>query len=158
MSTFAYLKGVDESRIPSIPLKPSEKVIIGRKPHCELVVSHKAISGEHASFWCDTSDPTGRSYMIENMGTSGTFVNDVRLSKPGVQFSIKVRSRHSENIQYIRSFPDDLVNAYTSENGYYFYFGGCLSPISGWRLGFPRLPLPFCQNISGTREMPEGGA
>lgn len=54
-----------------------DKMILGRKPHNDIVIAHSAVSGEHAAFTFIDDD-----VFVEDLGsTNGTFVNGRKVSK-----------------------------------------------------------------------------
>jgi len=54
-----------------------DKMILGRKPHNDIVIAHSAVSGEHAAFSYSQND-----VFVEDLGsTNGTFLNGRKVSK-----------------------------------------------------------------------------
>jgi pSer/pThr/pTyr-binding forkhead associated (FHA) protein len=66
----------DGERIEEVQLT-KERMSIGRHPHNDIVIDHRAVSGEHASITTILND----SFLDDLGSTNGTFVNGQRIGK-----------------------------------------------------------------------------
>ncbi|MDJ0777400.1 MAG: FHA domain-containing protein [Gammaproteobacteria bacterium] len=84
---------VDGVVVSNFPLDKTS-ILIGRAPHCDIVIDEDAVSGEHARIELVPNDLMNGliDVFIEDLGsTNGTFVNDDSIQRQQLQNQDYVR-------------------------------------------------------------------
>jgi E3 ubiquitin-protein ligase CHFR len=66
---------VDTQPLPTYSLTQAE-ILIGRNPECVICINDKRLSGKHC-----TLSKQGDKYMLTDLSTNGTFLNDKKVGK-----------------------------------------------------------------------------
>jgi hypothetical protein len=103
----AHLTGISEGVKDKIFALRGDRVVIGRAPGCDIVISDASVSSEH----CRLSRESGGWRVANLLSTNGTFVNNNKISNGSLADGDRLRLGRVEFVMH------DLAGSRHEESG-----------------------------------------
>lgn len=93
----AYLKGTSEGVRDQVFALRGNRLVLGRAPSCDLVITDASVSSEHARVSCEQ----GVWRVANLLSTNGTFVNNSKISNATLTEGDRLRLGRVEFVMHI---------------------------------------------------------